>query len=339
LAVSVFLGSFKNIGIVYFQKDIEFHKQFIYQISGTVVDLVVSISIAILLKNVWALIFGFLAGNIVRLISSYILHPYKPKLNINWAQTKELFGFGRWIMGSSILIFLINQGDDIFIGKMLGVTSLGLYQLAYSLSNLPATEITHVISQVSFPAYSKLQSHEEKLKLAYLQVLQISTFLSVPIAFGIAFMANDFTKLFLGVHWLPMVPAMQVLALWGLIRSIGATTGPLFQAVGRPDISTKLQGLKVILLLILIYPFTVKWGILGTSFAVMLNSLIVNPIADYYAIKTIRCRTVEFVKMLAVPFFGAISVVLDQEQLYFKVSWQLTRRYFRYLKLIILESS
>jgi len=177
VALSTLLSGLRNIGIVFFQKELEFNKQFSYEFSATLVDLTVAITLAFILKNVWALVWGGLAANLTRLLMSYVLHGYRPRVRFEKEKFQELFGFGKWVLASSIIIFLITQGDDIFVGKMLGVTTLGLYQLAYLISNLPATEITHVISQVSFPAYSKLQDDISKLREAYLRVLQLTVFL------------------------------------------------------------------------------------------------------------------------------------------------------------------
>src|SRR4030042_3395557 len=103
--------------------------------------------------------------------------------------------------------------------------------MAYRISNMPATEITHVVSQVTFPAYSKIQEDVPRLREAYLRVLQLTTFLSFPLAGLIFILAPDFTKIFLGEKWMPMVPAMMVLVLWGTIRSIGVHHGSVLQAV------------------------------------------------------------------------------------------------------------
>ncbi|GAI54637.1 unnamed protein product, partial [marine sediment metagenome] len=197
-------GGFVNIGVLYFQKELEFNKQFIYRASGTLADFVVAVAAVLILKSVWALVFGLLAGNFVRLIVSYLVHPYRPHFKLDLAKTKELFGFGKWILGSSILVFLITQGDDIFVGKLLGITFLGFYQMAYRISNAPATEITHVISQVTFPAYSKLQDNLPGLREGYLKTLQLTAFISIPLAGGIFILAPEFTTIFLGDKWMPM---------------------------------------------------------------------------------------------------------------------------------------
>ncbi len=238
ISISILLSGFRNIGILFFQKELEFKKQFIYEFSATIVDLTVAISLAFILRNVWALVWGILAANFVRFVMSYVLLPYRPKFKIQKEKFKDLFGFGKWVLGTGILILLTTQGDDIFVGKMLGVTTLAFYQMAYMLSNLPATEITHVISRVTFPAYSKLQEDLPKIKEAYLNVLQLIAFFSFPLAGGIFILVPDFTEIFLGEKWIPMVPVVQVLVLAGLIRSIAATTGPIFHGVGKPKINT-----------------------------------------------------------------------------------------------------
>ena len=306
LGLSMVFQGLTNIGVVFFQKELEFHKQFIYMFSGTLADFGVAIPAALILHNAWALIFGLLAGNLVRMIASYFVHPYRPRFKLERAKARELYTFGKWILGSSILVFLVTQGDDILVGKLLGTTMLGFYQMAYRISNMPATEITHVISQVTFPAYSKLQDNIPKLREAYLKTLQLTALLSFPIAGLIFILAPDFTKIFLGEQWMPIVPAMQILALAGLTRSIMATTGPIFQAIGKPKIETRWQVIRLTVLGILIYPFISLWGIFGASVAVFLSNLMSTVGFVFMVLKITKCKGTKLIKLLFFPLIGGI---------------------------------
>jgi O-antigen/teichoic acid export membrane protein len=319
IGVSILIQSLGNIGVVYFQKDLEFNKQFVYELAGTIADFVVVVSSVLILRNVWALVLGLLAGNSARCFASYLVHPYRPRLNLDLQKVRELWGFGRWVLGSSILIFLITHGDDIFVGKLLGASALGFYQMAYRISNMPATEITHVISQVTFPAYSKIQDNMHKLREAYLRILRMTAFLSFPISGLIFVLAPDFTIIFLEEKWMAMVPAMQVLVFWGLIRSIGATTGPVMYAIGRPEILTKYQILQLIMLAISIYPLTLYWGIFGASCAVLVASMWANTLAFYATIKITNCGILNFVKTIGFPLVS--SLVATVLQLILKKVW------------------
>ena len=310
IGASLLVGGFTNSGIVYLQKELKFNKQFLYRLSTTIADFVVVLAAALILRNVWALVFGMLAGSFAGVAASYMIHPYRPHFTLDIEKSRELFGFGKWVFGSAVLVFLITQGDDAFVGKFLGVTMLGFYQMAYRISNMPATEITHVISQVTFPAYSKIQDDLPRLREAYLRVLQFTAFLSFPISGLIFVLAPDFTKLFLGEKWLPIVPAMQVLCLFGLVRSFGATTGPLFHGVGAPKILTNLAMFQLLLLAAIIYPLTVQWGLIGTSIAVLSPNIITQLIAARKVIHIIKARVLNFTMLLIIPIIGTSIMII-----------------------------
>ena len=107
-----------------------------------------------------------------------------------------------------------------------------------------------------------------------------------------------------------MVPAMQVLVLWGIIRSIGGINGSLLQAVGRPDILTKLNVIKLMIIITLIYPLSIKWGIMGTSLAVLLSAIFITPNTFHIVIsKVLRSKISVFFKAMSVPFASTIFIV------------------------------
>jgi lipopolysaccharide exporter len=309
IGLSVLLQAFTNIGVVYFHKEMEFNKEFKYQLSGTLADFMVAVSAVLILQNVWAIIFGLLAGNAARCVMSYLIHPYRPRFSWDLGKVKKLFGFGKWILGSSILVFLITQGDDILVGKLLGATALGFYQLAYRISNMPATEITHVISQVTFPAYSKLQDDIPKLREAYLKVLQVTAFLSFPITGLIFVLASDFTGIFLGEKWMPMVPAMQVLCIFGLLRAFNATTGPIFQAIGNPSILTKISLTQLIFLAVIIYPFTIKGNLVGVAWAVTFANFLCFILAFQQVLKITKESKKNIVSVMFPSVLLTISIM------------------------------
>ena len=310
IGVATLLDGFANIGVVYFQKELEFNKQFFYEFSGIMADFVVVVSTALILRSVWALVFGLLASSMVKLIVSYRIHPCRPHLSLDLAKAKELFGFGKWILGSNIVVFLFSQGDDGFVGKLLGAASLGLYQMAYRISNAPTSEITDVFSRVAFPAYSKLQGNLQGLRQAYLKVLQFSAFLSIPLAGGIFILAPEFTQIVLTVKWMPMVPALQVLTLFGVLRSISATAGNVFPGVGKPQIATKWNSIRLGLLAAVIYPLTIRWGIMGASIAVVLAQIVLTIGFCYMVIQITDCGLRNFSRLIGLPLVSTAIMVL-----------------------------
>jgi O-antigen/teichoic acid export membrane protein len=107
-----------------------------------------------------------------------------------------------------------------------------------------------------------------------------------------------------------MVPAMQVLALWGLIRAIGTTTTQVFNALGKPDLSTKVKMSQVVIIICLIYPFTIRLGILGTSLTIVIATLIPNILACLVAVKILGGKLWQVSKMLLLPLVNTLIVLV-----------------------------
>jgi len=266
-----FLRAFHNIGVVFFRKELEFNKVFIYRFLGITANFIVAVSTALILRNVWALVFGLLAENMVSLFVSYFIHPYRPRLSKDFKKVQELFGFGKWIFGSSILAFIGNHIDDIFVGRILSATALGFYQMAYRISNMLETEISNVISDVAFPAYAKIQTKQSKLKSAYFRIMKLTLAISLPITTGMVFLASEFTQIFLSQKWLSMVMPMQLLAFAGLVKTIVSTGSPLFKGSGYPNYDFYMQLIRGLVIIGAIYPLIVFMGIEGAAVAVILS--------------------------------------------------------------------
>jgi O-antigen/teichoic acid export membrane protein len=328
IGISFVLQSFANIGTIYFHKELQFDKHFIFQVVATLLDVITTISIVLIYKSVWALVIGKLAGDAMRCVLSYAVHDYRPHISFNLARARELWKFGKWVTGGMILGFLLNQGDDLFVWSYLGVSALGLYTMAYKITNIPATEIADVISQVTFPAYSKLQDDIPRLKDAYLKVLELASFLSIPIAALICYFSEDFVRLFMEPEWMPMVPAMQILAIFGVVRTIGVTAGPILFATKRPHINAFLQLIKLVMIIVMIYPLTRRYGITGTAIAVVAAGVLVQPFVIYVLVKALQLRYLEMLKILLLPAV-AMGIALAVTQLFVTyVSGELTIVWF-----------
>ncbi|MBI9016348.1 MAG: lipopolysaccharide biosynthesis protein [Phycisphaerae bacterium] len=307
---SIFMG-LSNIRMVKFIRALDFKKQFILHSSGRIVNSAVTISVALCHVSVWALIAGHLAGNLTNCLTSYILAPKRPRFTFNIKIYKDLWAYSKWIVFSSILVFILNQGDDLFVGKILGFSALAYYRMAYKISNLPATEISHTISRTTVPAYAALQSDLPKLKDAYLKVLCLTSFISFLIAGLIFALSTQFTITLLSSKWSPIIPAMQTLSIYGLIRSLSSIISPALRAISQHHITTRVLTLRLIIMAIIIYPLCKSHGFNGAALAVVINFMVGYPIEQYIAIKKLNASLKETLKFITIPMVSAIIMIMS----------------------------
>src|SRR5579872_3725969 len=104
LALKTFIAGFENVGIVDFQKYLEFHKQFLYRVLPSVVSFFVTLAAAFALRNYWALVIGILTQEFTGFVLSYVLSPFRPRLGLS--KVRELWSFSLWTFVRSIAGYL-----------------------------------------------------------------------------------------------------------------------------------------------------------------------------------------------------------------------------------------
>lgn len=283
LALVVIFRGIKSVGIVILQRELDFKNEAIYLFWASLIEFISTLLLAYSIKNVWALIIGFLIGEFTLTVLSFVFHPYRPKLLFDFEKSKKMTRFGRWILLSGVVSYISLQLDNILVGRWISLEALGIYQMAYFLANLPATEITKVISKVLDPAYAKLQNDKERLLSAFRKSFTVTTALVLPSAVGLIIAAPIVVTILLGKNWNEAIPLVSILSLGGLFRGFGAVGGSLFKALGVPHLIFKIELIRSITLGISIYPAFLVGGSIGIAWA-SVASTVVMFLATFWSI-------------------------------------------------------
>lgn len=298
MAGAVLVNGFLNSGVVLLQKDLEFHKVGVGRLLPLLIATVVSISLALVLHNVWALVFGYMSKNMATVAVSYWIHPYRPRLSrrLDWA--RELFTFGRWIYFHRMLNAISSQADSIMLGGALGTANLGLYQMAQRTSIMPIREIPRGLSQVAFPVYSKMQHNIDGLRKAFMGVVEAITSLALPLAMIVVLLADEIVLFVLGDKWLQAAPAMRVLAMAGFVNGFITSGAALFNGVGKPWINLQIALLRAVVMLSVIFPMTSAMGLEGAAYTVLIGGGAGFALYAIYAIRILELGIVAFLRPL-----------------------------------------
>lgn len=245
LAVAIMTDAFVNVRIVDFFKDFNLGKNFQMNVTSALVTFATKVGFALIWHSYWALVAGFIADSLVRLILSYWLIPYKPRLClVHW---RWVFNFSKWLMVGNFCEFLNNQLDKFIVGKFTSPAVLGLYSASFETANLPTTNLVLPIQGALFPGYAKIADDREKLRSSYLDSMAFIFLFTIPAGLGIAVSAASVVRVMLGENWLDAIPLLEILAIYGIIRLMSANTRPIYLAVKRPDIVSYMAILQLVI--------------------------------------------------------------------------------------------
>jgi lipopolysaccharide exporter len=263
------LGGFANVGPVYFTRELDFRALFLLRSAHAISALVISVPAILLLKNIWALVLSHLGGALIAFALSYAVHPYRPRWEWEPGKVKELWSYGKWLTLTAILVFVVTQGDDVFVSKYFGPAMLAVYQLAYDFANLPTTHVSHVLGLSSFPVYSRLQADVARLRSAWMNVMRGVMLFSSAVTAIVMVMIPYIVEHVVGPRWSTAIPLIQILVIAGFVRSFQALAGPMFQAVARTDLDFRLNLPRFFVVVLGIWPACAYWGIEGACWVVV----------------------------------------------------------------------
>ena len=268
LAITFIFDGLYNVNMVLYRKNIDLKKIAILNMTTNALGIIVVIVLAYYLRNVWALLIGAVFTSFTRVSLSYIITEKKPRFSFHPKLAWELFHYSKYITGAGILIFLTTRLDDALVGKFLGMKELGFYINAYFFANLPATHITAMLAPLIFPTYSYYNQDQVKLNRLFLRVLKVVSMITIPASIGVLALSDEIAAVLLGEIWIPMVPALKILVFFGLFRAVAGCTGALLKAMGKPGILFWILLGKLMMIAVIIYPLTIRYGIEGTAIAV-----------------------------------------------------------------------
>ncbi len=326
---SIFQG-LQNVGLVDFRKHLQFQKEFLFQLIIKLFSFCVTVGLAFALRSYWALVIGTVSSRLMGLLLSYRMHPYRPTLSL--AAIEKVFGFSKWLLVNNVLNFIRFRGPEFIIGKMLGISNLGIFVVSYEISNLPTTELVAPINRALLPGFSKISDDMERSRDAFVQAASVLALLTLPIGFGIAATADLFTPIFLGQKWVDAIPIIRILALFGAGVAIQSPIGAVLLALGKPKLLGILSAWHAMLLIPIIIIWSKSGGLEGTALALLVTYVGFLPV--YYGVAA-RSLGMSFSNILTVFLRPVVAALL----MYFFVSYAFDGKAATLLNLSLAVSS
>jgi O-antigen/teichoic acid export membrane protein len=166
VGLSAIVGGFNSTALFTHQRRLTIGRLTTIDLGSYSVGVILMLSWAWLSPSVWALVAGSMLTAAVKMAASHLwLERRKHRLALDARALESLFRFGRWIFLSTILTFLLQQGDRAALGRLLDIGALGVYSIALLWSRSAIEVMLRLNQRVVFPVYSQFaRSRPEDLR-------------------------------------------------------------------------------------------------------------------------------------------------------------------------------
>ncbi len=275
LAVSLVLSGLENIGVVTFQKEMQFGREFRFLFCKRILGFIVTIVAAWFIRSYWALVIGALAGRTFGVALSFVMHPMRPRLGLK--KFGEIFSVSQWMLVRSIGGYFQLNLHFAIVGARESASVLGAYSLASEISALPTSELLAPINRVLFPAFVRVKHDLVQLKRVVLLAQGVQTMIAMPAAIGLILVSSDAVLLLLGEKWMSAVPFVEIFALISFMNSIATSGWYVLLTLGKMRLMAISAWVQVGLfatLAMLVFPTAGAYGLACLYLAVVTLGLI-----------------------------------------------------------------
>ncbi|WP_437308341.1 oligosaccharide flippase family protein [Sorangium sp. So ce388] len=228
-------------------REMQFRSVSLRNAAGELTYTAASVSLAVLGWGGNAIVVATLLRAVVRVVTTVPavkLAEWLTPSPLSRDKARELFAFGIPLNFGSLANFGASKWDNLVMIRLFGEHVGGLYNLAWNLADIPASQVGERIGDVLVPSFSKLEP--EQRKTALVRALTLLSLLIFPLAVGLGAVAPTILDdTFFNEAWEPAGPLLAALSALGVTRPIGWVMSSYMQVYGRTRTIMILEWLKV----------------------------------------------------------------------------------------------
>jgi teichuronic acid exporter len=260
------LTSLASVPKALLRRKMEFNRLFWVYSSFLIIESIASIIFAFMGFGPWAVIWGQLIGMTISTALAWILVRWVPMLTIKWDILRPLLSFSVWVVAIGFQEWLFTYADNAIAGIFLGVQGLGIYSLGFTMATLIPGFMVSSLEDVAYPSFCKLQDNPQDIGQKLVGLQRLTGSVLFPVSLGISAIASPVIELLYGPKWPGLGMVIAFLVIMPGLSNIWVLNDSAYQAIGRPDISAKISGTALLVLIPLLW-ITAPYGLLVFTLA------------------------------------------------------------------------
>lgn len=307
MSLNLIINAFGIVQITLLKKRIDFKTQLKVSVIALALSGIIGIIMAFNGFGVWSLVGLELSTNLFRTVLLWVFHRWRPAWVFSYASLRVMFAFGSKLLCASLITTIFDNLYLIVIGKIFSAADLGFYSRAKRLQQLPTNNLSSAVMRVTFPVFSSIQDNKAHLKRGVRKVLLMLAMINFPIMIGLAIVAKPLVLVLLTDKWLPCVPYLQLLCLFGMLYPLHTINLNVLLSQGRSDITLRISILENVLKVAFL-AITWRWGIEAILWGQIVLSLLCYFMSTHYTARLIKYPIHEQIRDLS-PYLGVAGIM------------------------------
>ena len=306
LAPIFLLGALETVPRAIVQRRLDFRR--VVQIECAAAAIAGSVAVALAWRGlgVGSLVVQLLLAAALEDALLFAASGWRPRWEWSRGALGDLVGFGRNRVMTRTFGYWSRHVDELLVGKLLGVTAIGLYTRAFNLIQVPVVYVSRAAAEALFPSLAEIQDDVARVRRTHVRTTAAVALATVPMSCGLAALAEPVVLGLFGDQWRGMIPLVRILSVSALVQSITGLSSSVFLSQGRPDLHlrvTLLQSASTVVAVLVGRP----WGVSGVAAGFTVAALLVAVPTLHLAARVVGSTVTDVVRPLCSIFVaGAV---------------------------------
>jgi len=286
LSITAIISGFESTKTTTANRAMKFDQVTKLELASQAAGLVVMIAWALFYKSIWALVAGTIIGTLAKTLLSH-WYIKGPGNHIMWDGEifKELFHFGKWMLLTTILGYLVSSGDRLVFAGLISAEVLGIYSIALFITTAMQDILTKLITNVTLPVLSKVvRERRDDLCRVYYKI-RFPIDLGVLFVCGLLFSAGHVIIDALYDQRYSSAGHMLEILVISLFGARYIVSDQVYIALGKPKLLIPVRILQMMAIFVVIPMVYGTFGINGAIWTIGLTPLLVLPVTIYFMAK------------------------------------------------------
>ncbi len=271
-------------------KGLQFRRVALWDFVASVLGIGLTLVLAVLWTNVWALVVGYISSTAMRTLMSYLAAPHRPRFRLDREVVRELLHYNAGAAGTPFLLLMIFTAHAFVIGKVVGKGAVAVFDGAGRLAKLPEDLFLRVLAPVAIPAYAQLKGDIPRLGRAWVNAVRAFLLVGTPLTVSLAWCGDSLPAFVFGAKYVPIPGLFALLAFHGGLAGLTSVVGPLFWAVGHPKWDRRAQFFRCLAIYGVGIPAVLSFGVTGFAAATCMAVAVALLLSLAYALRYLNLR-------------------------------------------------
>jgi O-antigen/teichoic acid export membrane protein len=193
---------------------------------------------------------------------------------IDWKWVKELFRFGKFVMGSNLSTMVYKSIDKFMLAVLLSPAAVTAYEAAIKVTNM-AEIPTFSMASILFPQSARrMKEGNTVIKELYEKAVGAIFALLIPGIIFVLIFADWIIWIVAGEKYLDSAYLLRLTILYGLFIPFAVQFGTVLDSIGKPKINFWFTLGGAVLNIVLNFVFISYFGIVGAAYGTLVTYLV-----------------------------------------------------------------